>query len=434
MHARMLRPLAALALGAISIASLPSASRAQQPARYKPPLLVAQGSPKAPILGAGSVTLTIFVRKSGAPGAVKIAKSSNHGDDAAALEIAKNSTFRPGLSDDRPVDAFYTMQLTFGPSAAVIDSGRYSSQVARANALLRANKFAAARAALQSYLAGHPRDRDARMLLAVADTYLNDVQAAVVEFDSAGPIPDRFKIIAFKAYSDAAVESLEAKNSDRAIQLSTKALALQQNVNVLYVRGTASANAQHYAPAIDDLERAKALAAAEHADSQTVNAIDASLVDAYLSGGQIDRGIVLAAALKRRDPSNTRIDETLLAYYNQQSIAALQAGKRDDAVADLENGARMIPSHAVALYVQATNILSGGLSPDWKRVKAEADKALAINPNDASSNYVAGIALANQNDVSGAIVYLQKARAGAGSDASLSAQIDSALKSLGARK
>ena len=108
----------------------------------------------------------------------------------------------------------------------------------------------------------------------------------------------------------------------------------------------------------------------------------------------------------------------------------MQAGKRDDAVADLENAARAVPARAVALYVQATNILSGGLSPDWKRVKAEADKALAIDPNDASANYVAGIALANQGDRSGAIPYLQKAKANAGPDAALGAQIESVLKNL----
>jgi cytochrome c-type biogenesis protein CcmH/NrfG len=80
--------------------------------------------------------------------------------------------------------------------------------------------------------------------------------------------------------------------------------------------------------------------------------------------------------------------------------------------------------------VQAANVLANVDKPDWKRVKAEVDKALAVDPNDPRANYVAGIALANQGDSKGAIPLLQKAKANAGSDTSLSADIDTALKKL----
>ena len=89
-----------------------------------------------------------------------------------------------------------------------------------------------------------------------------------------------------------------------------------------------------------------------------------------------------------------------------------------------------MPSRAVALYAQAANVLAQGTTVDWKRVKAEADKALAIDGNDARANYVAGISLANGGDGKSAIPYLQKAKANAGSDASLNADIDTALKKL----
>ena len=213
-------------------------------------------------------------------------------------------------------------------------------------------------------------------------------------FDQAGTIPERFQVAAAKAYADAAVAALKAKNNDLAIALADKALAQQVNVNTLFIRGTAYANAQKYPQAIADLERAKTNAVSGKADTATMNAIDASLATSYIFGGQTDKGVALAKALKARDPSNTRVDDTLAAYYNQQAIAAMNAGKKAEAVADLEAAAKAVPSRAVILYVQAANILSQGDKPDWSVVKAEADKALAINANDARANYVAGIAQA----------------------------------------
>ena len=428
---RTLRAL--VALGAITLASMPLAGQAQTSTFYTPPKVIKQGSTSSPVLGTGSVTVKVFVKKNGAVGSVAVEKSTNHGDDAAAVEIAKTSTYKPGYRDAKPIDAFYTMALKFNGSAVTTDTGSTVNQVNAANALIRANKFAEAKTEIQSYLVGHPTDTQAQALLGVADTYLNDPQGATAAFDLAGTIPERFKVVAAKAYADAAVDALKAKNNEQAIALADKALALQQNVNTLFIQGTAYANAQKYPQAIADLEKAKAQATAGHADAATLNAVDASLATAYIFGGQADKGIALAKALKQRDPSNTRVDDSLAAYYNQQAVAAVQAGKRDDAVATLESAAKALPTRAVVLYVQAANVLSGGTTPDWKRVKAEVDKALAIDPNDARANYVAGIALANQNDAKGAIPFLQKAKANVGTDASLNAEIDTALKKLGVK-
>ncbi len=431
MTVRTPRLLAAAALGALWVASLPLAAPAQTGTFYTPPKLLKRAAPSAPIAGSGAVTVQVFVHKSGSIGTVKVQKSTNHADDAAALDIARNSTYKPGVRDGKPIDAFYTMALKFNGSSVINDTGTSSGELVQANALIRANKFADAKTILQSYLSSHPSDKDGQALLGVADAYLNDAAGAAAAFDAAGTIPDRFKVVAAKAYSDAAVDALKAKNNDQAIALADKALALQQNVNTLFIQGTAYGNAQKYPQAIADLEKAKAQATAGHADAPTLNAIDSSLVTSYVFGGQADKGIALAQALKQRDPSNTRVDDTLAAYYNQQAVAAMQAGKKDEAVADLEKAAQVVPSRALVLYVQAANVLSQGTTVDWKRVKAEADKALAIGPNDSRANYVAGIALANQADSKGAIPYLQKAKANAGTDAALNADIDAALKKLG---
>ena len=424
------RTVRLLAAAASLAFALPLAASAQTSTFYTPPKIIKQGTANSPIVGTGAVTLKVFVKANATVGPVEVEKSTNHGDDAAALEIAKSSTYKPGLRDGKPIDAFYTLALKFSGSSVINDTGTSSNQLIQANALIRANKFADAKTEVQSYLTSHPADKDAQALLGVADSYLNDAAGAAAAFDAAGTIPDRFKVVAAKAYADAAVDQLKAKNNDRAIALADKALALQQNVNTLFIRGTAYGNAQKYPQAIADLEKAKSLATAGNADAATINAIDASLATSYVFGGQADKGIALAQQIKRRDPSNTRVDDTLASYYNQQAVAAMTAGKKDEAVADLENAAKIVPSRSVVLYVQAANVLSQGDKPDWKRVKAEVDKALAVDPNDARANYVAGIALANQGDGKGAIPFLQKAKANAGSDTSLNADIDTALKKL----
>ena len=426
------RSLAALGLGALALASFPLAAGAQTSQFYSPPKIIKQGTASSPIVGKGAVTLKVFVKKDGSVGPVTVVKSTNHGDDAAAVEIAKSSTYKPGARDAKPEDAYYTLSLKFNGNAVTSDTGSSAGEVAQANALIRAGKYADAKTQLQSYLTGHAGDRDAEALLGVADAYLNDPAGAAAAFDATGgTIPDRFKVVAAKSYSDAAVEALKAKNNDQAIAYADKSLALQPNVNGYYLRGTAYANGQKYPQAIADLEKAKSLAAGK-ADAATMNAIDSSLVVAYLFGGQTDKGTALAAEVKRRDPSNTRIDDALAGYYNQQATAAMTGGKRDQAVTSLEAGAKAVPSRAVVLYTAAANVLGGGAktADDWKRVKAEADKALAVNPNDAGALFIDGIAMANAGDSAGAKTVLTKAKANAGSDADLAGKIDTALGQL----
>lgn len=426
------RLLTAVVLGAIPLASFPLAASAQTSQFYSPPKVIKQGSNTTPVAGSGTVEVKVFVKKNGSVGSTQVIKSTNHGDDPAALEIAKSSTYKPGARDAKPEDAYYTFVLKFSGSSVQADTGAGGSTIAQANALIRAGKYDEAKTDLQSYLTGHPGDKDANALLGVADSYLNDSTGAAAAFDQAGTIPDRFKVVAAHAYTDAAVAALKEKNNDQAIALSGKALALQQSVNGLYVRGTAYANAQQYPQAIADLEKAKAEATTGKADATTMSAIDSALATAYIFGGQPDKGVALAQDVKRREPSNTRIDDTLAGYYNQQAGAAIQAGKTDQAVADLDAGAKALPSRAVPLYTSAANLLAKGAKTpdDWKKVKAEIDKALAVAPNDPQANFIAGVALANAGDRAGATTALQKAKANVGSDADLSGKIDAALAQL----
>ncbi len=85
-------------------------------------------------------------------------------------------------------------------------------------------------------------------------------------------------------------------------------------------------------------------------------------------------------------------------------------------------------------YTQAAlSYLNAQPKPDATNAKAAADKALALKPDDATANFAAGIALADQpGKTQDALVYLNKADtlAKGGTDAKLTAQIEAAIKQL----
>ena len=369
---RLLAALALLALG-----GLPLAGSAQTEKFYRPPKAMKLGSHSAAVAGNGTVQVKVFIKKDGTLGSATVMKSTNHADDAAALQIARTSSFRAGTLDGVPGDYFYTMLLKFN-GAQVSSGDTDTSGLGPATGLVRAGKYDQAKTEINAYLAAHPGDKEAEALLGVAEGYLGDASGAATAFDAAGSIPPNYRVVAAKAYADAAVAALKNHQNDDAIALGNKALALQQNVNTYFILGTAHTDA-HQFPA-----------------------------------GETDKGLALAQDLRKRDPSSTRIDDTLVSYYTQQAVAQLSSGKRDQAVATLEAGAAAVPKRAAALYVQAANIIAGAQPPDWKKVKVEADKALA-----------------DSGDKPGAVTYLQKAKANAGSDAALVSSIDAALKAVG---
>ena len=428
------RALVALALGVLPLASFPLAVSAQTSTFYAPPKILKFGAHSSPIAGKGAVTLKVFVKKNGQVGSVQLLKSTNHADDAAAKEIAQNSTYKPGARDAKPIDAFYTLDLKFSGTSFQSNAGSSSrGGTSQAMAQIQAGKYADAKTTLQAYLAGHPNDASAQTLVGVADSYLNDTAGAVAAFDAAGTITPNYKGLAAKTYSDAAVDALKAKNEQQAVAYAQKSVALQPNTNALYVEGIAYMNAQQYDKSAAALEQAKSLAqTGGKTDPKTMDAIDTELAQVYLLGGQAQKGLALAQDVKRRDPSNTHVDDAIASYYNSQARDLAKAGKNADAVAQYEAGAKAVPASAGILYVNAANVLAQGAKSkdDWTKVKAEADKALAVTPNNANALFLDGVALGNTGDLAGAKAALTKAKANVGTDAALSAQIDAQLANL----
>jgi tetratricopeptide (TPR) repeat protein len=425
MSHRIVRSLAApLAFTLIA----PLCASAQISTYYSPPKVLKQGSASAPIVGSGSVRVQVMVKPDGSIGTVLIKSSTNHGDDAAALQIARTSTYKAGARDAKPILAFYTMVLKFDGTSLVNDTGSKSSDVLAANALVRAGKYAEAKQMLQSYLGGHPGDERAEALLGVAESFLKEPVDAANAFGAAGTVPDNFKNVEIQAFNEAAEASLQAKNYDAAIGYATKSDSLLHSVNATYTRGVAETNAQQYPKGIADLEAARDLAAGK-ADAATQNSILSSLTAAYFLGGDGEKGLASLAMLRKRDAAEAgKLDPIVGNYYGNKANAESKTNPTD-AIAMYEAGAQAVPSQAGPMLGQASVLLANSAKTpdDWKRVHAEASKALAVDPNNPTTNYIDGVALASTGDKAGATAALQKAKANVGSNAQLSAQIDKAL-------
>src|SRR6185437_9578428 len=101
----------ATALAAAAAFALPA--NAQYASEFIPAKLVRQGSTSKAIAGSGTVIVQVQVNANGSHHVVKIIKSTNSADNAAAMDIASNSTYRPAHRGKTAVMAFYDFTLKF---------------------------------------------------------------------------------------------------------------------------------------------------------------------------------------------------------------------------------------------------------------------------------------------------------------------------------
>jgi len=114
----------------------------------------------------------------------------------------------------------------------------------------------------------------------------------------------------------------------------------------------------------------------------------------------------------------------------------MKSGDVAGAAAAYDKGAGVSQDYAALMYANEAIVYMSTPKPDWKAVKAAADKALAIKPDDAGANYAEGAALAVDGKTKDAIPYLQKADAGAkaAGDKALADKAEQLLKQLNAGK
>jgi cytochrome c-type biogenesis protein CcmH/NrfG len=408
----------------------PLAVNAQtQPAHIAPKLLQ-RGTNATATAGTGDVTVQVFVKKDGTFTVNKIIKSTNPGDNAAALEIAKSSKYKPATNGGAPVDEYYDFTVTFNGDTAAIGTG----PLATALASIRAGKYDQAKTDLQAYLQANPSDARANLLLGVADSFGGDAAGAAAGFDKAGTIPDEYKVLARQSYDKYAAQALNDKHYPEAAAAAGHAIDLDaQSLNDYYLRGIAYTQMQNYSAGVADLQKARTMAAGAKADEKTMSAIAFNLAVAQLDAGQYGEAATTARDVARTDTAaSVRLDKVAYAAILNSAIPLANAGHNADAVSRLESGATAFPKSAGALTAQAAYILATDKKPDWDKVKAEAEKALSLDPNEGRADYILGIVYSRKNDVKTTQDYLNKAKGSPtySSDPALAKQVDDALNKV----
>jgi tetratricopeptide (TPR) repeat protein len=380
----------------MALAVLPPAVRAQ-PADSGPKLL-ARGTNSTQPAGPGAVTVKVFVKKDGTFNVIDVLKTTNPGDNAAALEIAKTSSYKPAIRNGQPSSEFYDYALTFGGDAAAVGSSPIAAAINALNA--------------------------------------GDNASAAADFDRAGTIPDQYKALAAQVYAKNASAQLGTKDYAGAGTSAGQAIALDpQSLQGYYYRGIAEANTQKAPAAVADLQKALALAESAKSDDKTLGAISFNLAVAQLDSGQFAAAAATAKDVARYDPDGrARLDSFVVSDEIGAAQDAVKRGAFADGVSGLESGAVAFPSVSGSLLAEAAAIMTLDKDPDWKRVRAEADKALAADPHNGEAAYVGGVAASRLNDTKGALAYMNEAKASPvyATDAGLAKKIDDALKVLNA--
>jgi TonB family protein len=434
----------ALALAA-ALALSPVAGLAQTPAPqfgHVPAKLLKRGSATAIPSGSGTVIVQVFVKKDGTFDVKRIISSTNHNFDAAALEIAKNSTYKPAMNGGAKVDEFYDFTLKFANGNANEPETASGLEAYERMVTGSPPNYAGARTGLESWLQSHPGDSTALTYLGVADFFLEDYSAASDAFDQLGDkLPPTYKVLAATAYTKAAIKESAAKNFDKSIALARRAVDLEPTFANYNALGLTQFAAADYPSAIISLEKARSLGQSANASAADRSSVDVNLVSAYLKAGNVDEAKKVAAEASQLNPSETGTPNLFANYYADQAQAAQKASNYGDAAKNYELGAAVAPpavgaimyAEAAIAYLQIKLDPNIPKDPNSPKAQADAEKALAIDPNSVLANYAEGIALANQGKKADALVHLNKASAGAKAESvspQLSAAIDAALKQL----
>jgi tetratricopeptide (TPR) repeat protein len=428
---------------AAAFVALPGAAFAQSGSAYAPPQLAVPGTTSKIVAGAGEVGVQVFVHKDGTFSVVKVFKTNNEADNEAALDLAKHATYKPATRDGQPVDAYYDYIVRFSGAGTVAMTGggtapppgvAGSGPTASAYALIKAGKYAEAKSQLQMYLGSHPGDVSASTLLGVADSFSGDADGAAQAFDSVPNIPEQYRTLAEQSYGKHAASLIAAGKNAEAATTADRLIALNaESPDGYYLRGVANENQQKYAAAVPDLQKALDLAKAAKSDDKSISNISFNLAVAQLNSGAYQAGAATSKDAARIDPAlGPKLDQAAFVAVTNDAIALSNAGKSSDAVARLENGATLFPASAGKFYGQASYFVLATTPPDYKKAKAEADKALALDPTNGQALYVNAVVASQGGDMKATLDYMTKAKASPlyASDPAFAKQVDDNLKKL----
>ncbi|MBV8497823.1 MAG: TonB family protein [Candidatus Eremiobacteraeota bacterium] len=405
---KTLRTVVAPTVAALAVfAGIPAL--AQYANEFAPAKLIHQGTTSKPIAGSGKVVVQVEVHPDGSHRAVKVISSTNHGDDDAAMEIAQNSTYRPAHRGSTPITAFYDFTLQFhgksvattpsesSESGAVPAGGSLSGAASQVAALIRAKQYSEAKSKAQTELLSSPGDESLRQMLGVAAFDSGDYATAAAAFDKVGTVGQQFKPIAAQSLARAAVD-VAASDPAKAMAYAQKAVAIEPNTNSKYALGQAQLASKQYSDAIATLKQVRAAAFADPKTPTNAKvAIDTALMNAYMQTNDTADMQALAAEVKQLDPNSTMPGRVLGSNLLKAGVDAANAKNYDAAFKAFDQAAASgDPEVAVTAYTQEAFLVAKMDKPDYKRMQAYADKALALKPNDAAANFAEGIALTGQ--------------------------------------
>lgn len=380
-------------------------------AAYTPPKLISRAPGSIEPKGSGSVTVQVLVASNGSVKGVRVIKSTNSGDNAAALDIARHSEYAPGSRNGRHVETFYDFIINFG--AKVV-----SGAAGEIDALLHHNQWDQAKSAATTALASNPNDALVQAQLGVADAFTHDISGAASAFNKAGTIPPQYADVAAQVYALDA-PSIASKDADVALAEAKKAVALSPSYSSYYALGFVQASSGDSSTALATLQKAQSMAdaATPAADLATKEMIGKEILFTDLALKDTSAAQQEAAALDAMDPSQKTSGKVMAYYYDQRGVAAENARNADEAVAMYEKAAQADPSWAGGEeYTKAAIVLISKSIPDYLKAKAETDKAISDEPNYALAYFVQGVALAkyaldtaNENDGQDADVALRHA-------------------------
>lgn len=363
---------------------------------YVPPKILARGASSSPVTADGIVVVQVQVNADGTHKVVKIIRSTAPADNKAALEIADSSTYRTATRGGKSITAFYDYTLKF--TGAVKASGPAS--FASISKLNRAGNYPGAKAQAQSFLAKHPGNRAVTEQLAVAQFFLKDYAGSAQSFSQLSVVSKPYRALAATAFVNASIAAATAATPDvtQAQAYAHKALALDSGPNSNFALGMAQLAAKNYPAAVDALKKARDQAFADKRTNLAAKQnLDSNLLEAYIANNQLDQAQMVAADMKKLDPTETFSARILGNYYLTAGSDSVKAKQYDAAIKQFDQAAAVGDSAVqVTAYVQAAFAISSQTKPDYAQMKSYADKALAIKSDDATANFAEGVALTGQ--------------------------------------
>ncbi len=158
-----------------------------------------------------------------------------------------------------------------------------------------------------------------------------------------------------------------------------------------------------------------------------------NLLAALLAGGKDDESKPIVAEIKTLDPNNTGVQTVVANRYIKLATDADAAQKPEVGEGYWEQAAATVPAQAATFYGHAAlDEVTKKTGSDLAKAKADADKGLAVDPDNAISNYVEGYVLAKQGKKADALTYLNKAATAAKSsgDTNFATAVESLIKQV----